>query len=62
MKILKSLKKQQIDVFFKKQHDILNGFIASTRLTDHHKKLGFEAGIGSWDLKNRVPRRKLRIV
>ena len=25
------------------------------------KKLGLDAGIGSWDLKNRIARRKLRI-
>ena len=24
-------------------------------------KLGLDAGIGSWDLKNRIPREKLRI-
>ena len=25
------------------------------------KKLGLDAGIGSWDLKNWIPRRKLRV-
>ena len=43
MKILKSLKKQQIGVFFKKNDDFLNEFNVSTRVTGHREKLGFGA-------------------